>query len=376
LSSERRGLHLLAAGDAEAALLPLLYGAQARRFPLELRRAQWLMEQFEHALTSIGASQTDARWGRGWLQRAEVESAKGHNDACRAWLDKIEAVGPQPGWEPVRVRAAILRAHCAYVENHNTQALAEINVAIERGRKVSLELFAWSRFQRSRILNAMGQYAAALEDVCFAEANMDGILHHLNTQREKALIYIRIGEDARARETLTRLQEEIKDTGYTEAISLVLMSLSQLHRSKTDTQGLAYARESLRLFRQLGSANAPLMELEIAYQLTLLERYEEAIAHWAPLIAIEPQVARLCRTPCAAALGLWSLWEEDLRLGRPYFDGDALFPEVGHALEQAGDVALSVGEPERAAEAWRLSARQWQRMQRMDDLARVEQKLA
>jgi tetratricopeptide (TPR) repeat protein len=98
VAPERLGLHLLAAGDGEAALEPLLRGAQRLRHLAEMSTGLRLLDLRAEAMEQLDLPPSDERWGEGWNIRSVLHNALGRMDEARRWGERSVRSGRRFGW--------------------------------------------------------------------------------------------------------------------------------------------------------------------------------------------------------------------------------------------------------------------------------------
>src|SRR6185436_3025004 len=111
--AERLGRHLLQAGDLEAALTPLLYGARELRERSDYREALALLAQRDEILDALGAAVNDARRGEGWVLRARIHLHQGSLGEVFGWAERAEAAAAGRGWTATRAEAVRLLGDAA-----------------------------------------------------------------------------------------------------------------------------------------------------------------------------------------------------------------------------------------------------------------------
>lgn len=106
----QRGRHLMWGGAGEAALEPLLAGSAVWIDQGHVDRATAALDDRETLLRRLRVPDTDARWGAGWLARAQAALRGQNSEAASDWLDRVEDGIDAHGWSEHTSQAASLRA--------------------------------------------------------------------------------------------------------------------------------------------------------------------------------------------------------------------------------------------------------------------------
>ncbi len=132
--AERLGRHLLAAGQPQAAVEPLLRGARERRESSDYGRAHALLVEREDALREAGARPADRRWGEGYVLRSRVHLHEARLDEAARWAELAEREAARHGWSVVRAEALRLLGDAARRAGDLARAtrLYENCIALER----------------------------------------------------------------------------------------------------------------------------------------------------------------------------------------------------------------------------------------------------
>ncbi|MDX9720225.1 MAG: protein kinase [Myxococcota bacterium] len=105
--AERRGEHLVQAGELGAALEPLLQGAILRMKTGDYSLSHALFARREEVMRLLGVSQSDARWGLGWVRQAQACTLAGDNTKAETLATRAAQQAEQHNWPLI---AGI--AHC------------------------------------------------------------------------------------------------------------------------------------------------------------------------------------------------------------------------------------------------------------------------
>ncbi|HZJ71031.1 MAG TPA: hypothetical protein VFF36_08875, partial [Planctomycetota bacterium] len=98
--AERLGTHLLAAGQIEAALGPLMHGVYEREETMGVRSALALYAVHERAMESLNLPPSDPRFADVWLRRADLYRGQGEFLQARQLLERVREGWTKYGWKP------------------------------------------------------------------------------------------------------------------------------------------------------------------------------------------------------------------------------------------------------------------------------------
>ncbi|MCB9758273.1 MAG: protein kinase [Alphaproteobacteria bacterium] len=157
----RLGRHLLAVGDHEAALQPLLDGAWRCVVDSEYLQAELALADRERAVQALKLPASDDRPCRGWLMRARVARRRGEHEAFRRWALAAEGAARRGGWEDLLSQA--LREHARLADHFGDRvdAMGHLEESVEHAAHLNRPLtLAWCR----RDLGLTMARAGALSD--------------------------------------------------------------------------------------------------------------------------------------------------------------------------------------------------------------------
>ncbi|MCB9686750.1 MAG: protein kinase [Alphaproteobacteria bacterium] len=362
----RRGLHLVAAGEDEAALEPLLDSLQRAAGEEDYRRAHRPLTVRDEALARLGVPASDPRWGDGRLHRARVYRLQGDwlsaEDACRSLVADADGYG----WK-VAGRARIELATVLRARGRVEEALSVLDDA--RAATVDDVWLRGTWYMRHALL-------------CYDRRRLDEARHsghqalavfgHLGLPAMAAHVHVALSmveslseHPARVEQHLVAARDAYVRSGSRAGVANTWNNLGELRRTRGDREGAAEAyRRALQLYEAVGSGHAVLPRTNLGVLELESGRPAEAAAILAegaaelerqgrvPLLAI----VEVGRMTCCALLG-----------DGPGFD--ALAARVAGLLEQSAVVdadaavwarqsALAWGsDPERAKVALRVARR-------------------
>ncbi|MCA9492552.1 MAG: tetratricopeptide repeat protein, partial [Myxococcales bacterium] len=256
----RRGLHLVAAGEDEQALEPLLESIDRATGEEDYRRAHRPLIAREEAMARLGIAPDDPRWGVGRLHRARVHRLQGDWPTAEQTLRALVEDGERFGWE-VRGRARIELATVLRVRGRVDEALAVLDDA--RAATVDDVWLRGAWYMRHALLcydrrlldeaRHSGHQALAV----FGHLGLPGMAAHVHV----ALSMVEAISDhpARVEQHLVAARDAYVRSGSRSGVANTWNNLGELRRSSGDREGAAEAyRTSLQLYEAVGSGQAVL----------------------------------------------------------------------------------------------------------------------
>ncbi|MCC7385803.1 MAG: protein kinase [Deltaproteobacteria bacterium] len=388
--AERIGRHLLAGEAYEAALEPLLAGARERWELSEYAEALELLDRREQALASITASESDPRWGDGWVLRAAIETVRGRFDEARSLAERAASLARAFGWEHARA-----------------EALRELAViAYERGeliRAMNLYRQAQQLFEDLGDVRGLIRCAQGLGDVAYRQGDLSGadaLYRRAFDLAESVGERLGMAEAAWGLGYVALWRNELdlalswfqRQLSFLEAIGNQLgiarcyNSLGEVARVSGDMQQAeTYYRRALAIHHTIGTSGTLVTRLNLS--MVLLARGDFAATRklLSGLLAEEQEseerghlaAAFSELLPCDAEDRDFAAWDRDFARARALLEETGLKDgDVAWTLRLAGERALAAGERRRAREALLLSLDLWRAIGRDDKIAEIEAVLA
>ena len=385
--SERLGRHLLAAGRAEEAIDLLLQAADAAVERGDPAAADALLGEVDRAIAAAGLPGEDRRRVEEWLVRSQIETVRGEHTQAARWARIAATAAEQYGWDDQRSRALAQLGWSFHVLGHPSEAVEflEQSVALGEGgdhdRLVADALARLGEVDRSagRLTQATARYQRAL-----------GLWRGTGAGAARCLLGLGAiartqGDLEAARVRLARSRALFAGLDVVRGIANAAANLSDVARQQGHyDEAVDLAREAVVLYEEHDAAHAPYARLNLALALVACERDEEAQEilrlcvvelhrqGWRALVA----VARLALLRNVARHEDWESWDRHLRSATELIDNAELRdPDVPWLLELAAEAARLSGEPERAREALRRAAAQWNALGQADRAEAVVVKL-
>jgi serine/threonine protein kinase/tetratricopeptide (TPR) repeat protein len=386
--AERVGLHLLAAGDLERCLEPLLRGAVFRESRGEFPRARALLDTRDGALDKLGPAATDRERAKGAVIRAGMAIRRGTLADAAQELARAEALVGDAG-DP-QLRADIGRHRGGLLlKRGDPAALGEFEKALAAyGELGTLDGLADCHHGIGEVLKFRGHLAEARvsfeRSVALAEDARDQsrVARSLGSLGDTVA---RLGNHREALELIERSVHALEATGLRHSLAIGYNEMGDVARHLGD---LALAERhyehSLAILSELGSNDALIVELNLA--LTYLGRHdyrraEPVLLRGGARLTNEGQHGFLAFVhaalmACVAARGDLGRFDEHRgRLTRCLTDFAVVDRDLASTLELAGDKVLAAGSSERAIATYRDSLAQWRRLGETSGADAVRRKL-
>ncbi|MBW2526038.1 MAG: protein kinase [Deltaproteobacteria bacterium] len=387
--AERIARHLLAAGDLERALEPMLDAAERRRRLGDFGRARALISRREEALETLEVSERDPRRASGWLVAARALLDLGDVKEARSLLERAARSVTN---HPSALGATVLRWRAEAARRN-----ADIRLALELGQQ--------ARDEFADLGDEMGQSDCLR---LLADCHLDGTGEHETAQKllEAARTHYRaIGDGDRLAECdyhLSKLLVEHERLAAAEQSALAALTHHEQRQNRWDLacchnqlgeiarldgrreQAHQHYHRAMALLDDMGSNAACAPRLNLALMAVQDGRYGEALPAITELrLELESQEERrpLCyldyaMLTCHAHDGDWASWDEQYRRALAWRPTTAKVDKDLAALAQrAGDLALAAAEPERARQAYELAREHWLALGKADRVQEVDRRL-
>ncbi len=169
--SERLGRHLLAAGDLDEALVPLLLGAREHIDGSEFRIADELLRLREQAMDELALDDADPRWGPGWLLDLELAFLRGQLVPAAHLASRIAQAARDHAWNAVLPdaliwggRVALARGELDSAQRRFDEARTLVEARRDTARRVDcLRGSGQVAFRRGLVEPAMDSLREALD---------------------------------------------------------------------------------------------------------------------------------------------------------------------------------------------------------------------
>jgi tetratricopeptide (TPR) repeat protein len=387
--AERLGRHLVAAGCWEEAVAPLLEGAEARREASEFGAAQDLLALREDAMAQALVAPDDERWGAGWVLRCRVHEDQNQLDEALRWAGTAEERARDHGWEPTL--AAALAVTGTITSRRGQQDIA--TDSFERARAL-YELHEDPRGV-AECLRGLGTAAALAGDFDRADAllrkalasfeRLQMLFEVAHCMRALGNLAWTAGKPARAGAWWDQTLAMCDSVGDRLGTGLCLNGLAEVARvdDKLDV-ALHLYKQAIAILKSVDSGWTYYRSTLAMIQLARGE-FDEAQALLEEIAAITRQQGQLGYLGCAHAallaccggVGDWRGWDRNYEAARLLLQQTSMIePDVAWAAQQAGDLAASAGQGERARQAYRLASLQYMALNKGKEVRRIAGKLS
>jgi len=385
---ERRGHHLLAAGDSTAALLPLQEGARRRLERGDLAPAATLLSAHAKALELAGLPDSDEQVGAGLVLRARLLRCEGRLEEARRLAEQAVEQGRRHRWRQALPEALYeLAALDWHGRPEETLALLEeaerLCPAVDERRLRVLILLI-----RAPTLSALGRIDEARAT---ATAAVETAAAVGDEEREAeallalAGVLIQAGQPEQARECSVRALPVLREAGLRMRLVGCFNSLGEAARKSGHLAAAErHYREALRRARATGWSGADFVELNLGLVMALAGRHEPARALLEGLLDVFSEqgyrswlglVHGTLLGP-VAHLADWRAWDRHLSAATDLLQAAGVYEtDLAEALERAAEAARAAGQEERAVAAYRFALAQWEGVGKSAEAAAVRRAL-
>jgi len=387
---ERRGRHLLAAGDLEPALEPLFTSAVRRGEEGEYRIAMGLLADHDAALRSLGVSEDDPRWCETWVQRSILENQRGRVDEGERFATRAEDLARARDLPSLLGAALVARARASYKGGRMQDAIARCEEAIAVAMRVD------DRLTRARASSWLGIVQLESGEAAASRASLEtslALFEELgdefgiaNSNYELGLVFRNTGDFDRARAHFDRAQEAAVRSGNRNGEANVIVAAAEIARGHGDFRTAEQAnRKAMAMYQRVGSGNFVVAQANVA--LCLMAQGEYAAAR--PLL--EDARVTLARggwqhmlacvlvelLPCDMAASKLDAWDEHLAAARAEIARTNVFDaDLAWAAELAARLAREAGEFARARDALELALAQHRALGNVPRVDAIERELS
>ncbi len=370
---ERLGRHLLAAGDFEGALGPLLDGVRERLASGDARGAGRLLRLWDEAMEQVDLPPEDTRRGAGDLERCRHARLMKDLRAAEEAALRVQQAGERHGWQRLRAQALRERGRLARLrgEAERSQKLL-LEAEARAGKSGDRRLQADCRWELGHLLVDSGQ----LDDAgrFFHEANVD--YQTLQDETGRGHCETGLGVIDRQRQAIAESRRRLERAArlYTRSGSRWGVAETHIHRGDVDRLAgdLDLARANYEEARQrygaLGVEDHALLDQREG----LLQLEQDSLRAARPLLTscletFRSQQRTLLEAsthvfllPCVVEAEDWLAWDLHLSRARALLgDSGTIDIDVARMSRLAGHLARRKGRLERAKEAYGLALAQF-----------------
>ncbi|RAL22208.1 hypothetical protein DL240_10160 [Lujinxingia litoralis] len=382
----RRARHLIAAGEREAALQPLLQATAQARVRCEFELAHSHCQRYQRLLDELSAPADDLRRAQGWLERAKLLIRQDELSDADEVLQRAAEVGEAR--QEVRLVGWAMQLR-ADVANRRGQ-IPEGLTFLERAEAIfdaDDDLLGQARTTQTRaeLRYWAGEYYEAEQHFRRARQLFRRAGEELELARvEMALgaLYTTLGNSERATAMLLHAREVFERHGDVGEVASALNNLGEVHRQGGNFYQAERAYlESLAMLERIGITD----DLVILVNLGMVRLVQNHVDDAAPLFRKVLSLlqgsqrdgylafAHLANLPAAAHHGRWDEWDHHLSQGMELLESTGFVDaDLAVITRDAGERALLAGQPARARHALLIARSQWLSMARQDQAASID----
>lgn len=379
---ERYGRHLLAAGQLEAALVPLLKAVPAVQGTVGRGSAWRLLDTIEDTLKTLDLDRSDQRWGQLYIERALLADMLGQHVHSVKWATKAGQEASRHGWKQIAAAANFRLARAAMRKGDLDMAQARLlRVTNQADPKLDPFLVGEALFLLGRIAKAAGDPPEEVERTM--RAGRTWMLKEQDgRKRARALVHLaraalEDGQPAICTALTERARKIAIEVGDLPQQVMCLAFAAEVSRSAGDLPAAAaQIRNAIEVFELIGDAQLALLRCNLAIILLDQGQHADAIRELdralANAVEVDRQPLRLAvhtvRLRAFAETGQDADLEEALR-GCEDLLGSVRVGEKDSAAcaRRAYELLAARGDQRQAERAKRIAAHQYERLG--DDLA-------
>jgi len=365
---ERVGRHLLAAGEVDAAMEPLMEGARQKERESDYAMALRLLAIREQALLARGRGEEDERWAQGRALQADILRSMGRLDEAFEVADTIIDFARRKVWLSILPGVIRTRALCAWMEGEREQPIRHLQEALSLYRTARDPIgTARCLVSLAGVLNTVGRsdeawtFADEARATFSAEGDRQGTADALRRMAGIARFHGRLDDAERlARKALITFERLGNRRGEAQAHG-ELGEVMRLRGGYDEAE--EHYKSSREIFRDIGSRQTLTMDLNLTLLLLLRERWHAVdravvyLENTLPENSRGPQLlVTLCRLVLCAQRGDWAGFDAamgDAEQLNPR--GQMVDPDFAWPPEKAGRFAAAAGKPNRARTAYDMA---------------------
>lgn len=376
----RLGRHLVEAGLPEHALEPLHQGINNLLDQSDYRAAADLLRLLSDALDAVDPDGTDPRWAWIWTERARVHVQRGKPADAIEWASRArEHATTYPGINTLP-RALLYLAHATRAQGKPQEASALYHRTM-------------GAFEQLNDLRGIADCLRALGQMRGSHQSLEQRVSHF----EQALVlHKRLDDEVGTADSLRGLSQLVQTQGdldrawHLNSMAMDIFArcgnqLGQAHclnaiaeisryRNDLDTAESGY-RRALDIYESVGAASITLPQLNLGLVLLARSQYREARHLFERVLAVLEAAGRRVflgavhanLLPTVADARDWAAWDHHIQQAMTLLDSTNLQdPDIAWPAQLAGDIALDLGELERASQAYAMALSQWTALKRED----------
>ena len=381
--------HLLAAGQHEAALEPLLDQAKARIENSDYVGANQAINRRARVLRALGRPLAHPDWIETRILSSEVYRFQGKHALSLRRARKAQVQARALGEPGLHCRSLIALGQVLGISHSPADGWPFLSQAVavaERSTDVLVQIKALTMAGGN--LASHARHAEAAKMLERALTLLEGTKSHW--LRGTVLMTIadiarQQGDVQRAGQLAADAHHEHEQAGsrWGQAQAGTLLGDAARYRGELQ-QAEAHYRRSKQLYAAVGSANEPAADINLGLVLIEQARFSEANLLLSEVlnrleVAGHNRVSvlvRACLLPCLAHDSDWKKWREYMGQMGLLTSGAVIDPDIAFVARMAARKAVSVGAYTQALAAWRLSLVQFESLGREEEARSVRTEMA
>lgn len=368
--------HLLAAGDHEEALAPLLQAIRHYRVTCDFEAGDTFYAHYEEARNHLGIDENDRRTVEGWIARAATLRRQVRLEKAVDLLERSEQIARRNDWPSLLSRVLLDRASASASLSRLEDALSCGREALELNEELENDFgAARARFEIGWAHKWQGAYERARQYLEEAEQQFRDLGEE--HQRARALhslssVYLGLGERERAEELIRKALELFEAIGDLKGVSHCYTNLGENHRYRGNLAAAEkYYARALQTGERIGLDRDLIYPFNLGITLAQEEKFDEALsylrqAHELASTSDRPGYRALTHSALcsvAAGRGDWTAFDAHLQRACENLDASSFVErDIALSLEQAGDHARKANREHRAEKAYRTALKQWRQL--------------
>jgi len=386
---ERRGRHLVAAGQHADALPLLLDGVRARLNQGQIRMGAVLLGELDAALDAAGRPTRCAERGWAWAEWSRLCRLQGDYDDADAHARRAVDCGAHAREDVLQASAFLALGLVNWERGEYERGLR----LFRRGEGLSAagrdrSLQARCRQEAANCFRRLGRLDQA--KITFKQAMADFLA--TNDGVGAAGCLRGLGETARqgqelgeARRLLTQARSAYHREGHRWGEGMCLNALGEVLRYQGDLKRAEQTyRMALERLKAIGSpdesyprVNLALVHLEKGRYRQARRRLEESLATLKRLDR-QPMIGsvHLALLPCLGHFRDWTAWDVHFNNAKQILEETGIKDiDLARLAIKAGDVTLAAGSKARTREVWGFAVEHWEALGQVQEAAALRERL-
>lgn len=390
LIAERRGLHLLAAGEWEEALGALLQASILRRDRSDYHVALQLLDARDEAMDKLGLPEVDRRRVIAWVDRARLARVEQQLDIAEEWVKRARRVATMGDFPDLLRKIEREAAYNALTRGDYRQATTQMEALLERALKAEDQEIIGAchlglisvRMSKGKVDQALVHAEKALA-VFKEQEDYSGQGH---AYRGMGWALLTAGDLTGARAHLITAQDCYTKAGLKYGLAEVRNDLGEVYRLQGGF-GVAESlyRSAIDLYRSIGAAQILTPRVNLAFALLEQNRLGEASVLLEDCLeAARNQGRKTFEAASHLGLGLCTAFQKNWDKCMAHVvwarmileEADLVIVEHGRLLQRTGELALADNESSLAKECLKGALWHWVSVEDAEAVAEVERLLA